>query len=246
MSRRTACSQYLTGAAILVTLLTIVALCLPDVANVRELVPLMDAQNRLRQVMFALQEYEDACEKLPNAAIVDEKGRPLHSWRTAILPFLDSGSLYRRIDLTRAWNESVNAELVGIRIEDLESPRATGSGKAGLTNIVAVVGTDTVIRNQGEVTIDEIPDGASATGVLIEFIESDIGWAEPRDVSVEEAIRIIQTFDGFRGVAVVLADGSFETVPPNATAENIRKLFNCSDGPPSDDIYRIHRNWPDK
>jgi Protein of unknown function (DUF1559) len=244
MSRQTGCGRYLTGAVVLVTLLTVIALCLPDVAHVREPARLSDAQNRLRQVMLALHDYEDAYEKLPNAATVGEKGRPLHSWRTAILPFIDGSNIHRQIDFATAWNDQVNVDLKAMRFDYYESPFRGRRNEPGLTHFVAVVGPDTVIREHGNVTIKGIQDDTSTTGVLLEFVDSDIYWAETRDVTVEDAIQIIQEFDGFRGVAVVMSNGSVDSISPGATAEDIRKLFNCSDGPPSAECFRQKPDSP--
>ncbi len=235
MSSRSGC-RYLFAIAVLVVAFLVTAKWMGyfRVANVREAITRNEASNRVSQVMLALHEYEDAFEQLPNAATVDAEGRRLHSWRTLILPFMgmEASHGYRKLDLAKAWNDPVNRDVTMMEIADYESPRGRRHGKPGLTNIVAVVGPDTVIREQGAVTIDAIPDGASKTGVLIEFTDSEIGWAEPRDVTIDEAVRIIQGFDGDQGVVVALADGHPITIPSDTSADDIRKLFNCSDGSP--------------
>lgn len=238
------CRRDFTGIAILIALLAILSLYLPQVAQVREPARLSDAQNRLRQVMLALIEFEEAYGKLPNAAIFNETGRPLHSWRTAILPFIEGSSIHRQIDFGTAWNDQVKVDLKAIVFDDYESPFRGNRNEPGLTHFVAVLGPDTVIREHGDTTVKGIQDDPSTTGVLVEFVDSDIYWAEPRDVTVEDAIRIIQEFDGFRGVAVVMANGSVNTISPDATAGDIRKLFNCSDGPPSAECFRRKPDSP--
>jgi competence protein ComGC len=55
--------------------------------------------NNLKQIMLALHNYEQAHGALPPAFTVDANGKPLHSWRTLILPFLGHSSLYATIDL---------------------------------------------------------------------------------------------------------------------------------------------------
>ncbi len=66
--------------------------------------------NNLRQIAFALLTYELTYRALPPAYTVDSGGKPLHSWRTLILPFLGQTELYKKIDLSKPWDDPANAE----------------------------------------------------------------------------------------------------------------------------------------
>ncbi|MFM7115570.1 MAG: DUF1559 domain-containing protein, partial [Planctomycetota bacterium] len=48
----------------------------------------------IRMQMLAILNYHDAMNRLPGQAITDAAGKPLLSWRVAILPYLDEGQLY--------------------------------------------------------------------------------------------------------------------------------------------------------
>jgi type II secretory pathway pseudopilin PulG len=67
-------------------------------------------KNNLKQVALALHNYADDHHALPPAYTVDAKGRPLHSWRTLILPYLDEQALYDSIDLSKPWDDPKNAD----------------------------------------------------------------------------------------------------------------------------------------
>ena len=58
--------------------------------------------------------------------------------------------------------------------------------EAGITNYVAVVGPDTAWPGTQERTLKEFRE--RPTIVLVETFASDIGWLEPRDLSVEEFV----------------------------------------------------------
>ena len=58
--------------------------------------------NNLKQIALALSQYEQTYQALPPAYTVDAKGKPLHSWRTLILPFLEQSELYKKIHLPKA------------------------------------------------------------------------------------------------------------------------------------------------
>lgn len=75
----------------------------------------------LKLIAIALHNYKAEYHALPPAYTVDASGKPLHSWRSLILPFfeedqhyesLSSGSrrLYEQIDLTKPWDDPANAE----------------------------------------------------------------------------------------------------------------------------------------
>ena len=55
----------------------------------REAVRCAQCVDNLKQIALALNNYEQEYNALPPAYTVDADGRPLHSWRTLILPYLE-------------------------------------------------------------------------------------------------------------------------------------------------------------
>jgi hypothetical protein len=53
----------------------------------------------LRQCAFALNDYHSANRRFPPYAVFDKSGRPLLSWRVAILPYLNEKDLFERFKL---------------------------------------------------------------------------------------------------------------------------------------------------
>ena len=49
---------------------------------------------------------------LPPAYVADASGRPMHSWRVLILPFLDQQSLYNQYDFREPWDGPHNIKLL--------------------------------------------------------------------------------------------------------------------------------------
>lgn len=64
----------------------LIALLLPATRSARPAAHRAMCVNNLRQIALALHNYEQVCKCLPPAYTVDASGRPLHSWRTLILP----------------------------------------------------------------------------------------------------------------------------------------------------------------
>ena len=68
--------------------------------------------NKLKQIGLALQNYEATFGHFPPAATTDKNGRPLMSWRVAILPFMDQNVMYHQYDPKQPWNSPKNLGLV--------------------------------------------------------------------------------------------------------------------------------------
>src|SRR5262249_39005449 len=71
-------------------------------------------ENNLRQLGLAIRQYHEQHGNLPPAAISDPGGKPLLSWRVAILPYLgkDGAELYKKFRLTEAWDSPHNKKLL--------------------------------------------------------------------------------------------------------------------------------------
>ena len=67
--------------------------------------------NHGREIVIALHNHHDAYRSLPGN-IVSEDGKPLLSWRVAILPFVDEYDLHERFHLDAPWNSEHNIKLV--------------------------------------------------------------------------------------------------------------------------------------
>ena len=65
-------------------------------------------QNNLKQLGLALHAHHDAHNAFPPPAVTDKKGKPLLSWRVALLPQIEQGVLYERFKLDEAWDSEHN------------------------------------------------------------------------------------------------------------------------------------------
>ena len=144
----------------------------------------MQCQNNLKQIALALAIYENQYGSLPPAVTYDATGRPLHSWRVLILPFLEEQVLYEQYHLDEPW-DSPNNLLVAQRMPGLFRCPTAGARGSLETQYLAITGPKTLW-----------PDGvgrARAVGgpsnnpiMLIEVPDSDVIWTEPRDLPVAE------------------------------------------------------------
>ena len=180
-----------------VTSLVLVGLCLP--CFLRWLLPVSDGVREsarslkctltLKQIAAALQAYHQANGRFPPAYIADKNGKPMHSWRVLILPYLDYENLYKAYDFTQPWDGPKNKALAATPVMVYACPCGLRTRAAGdaQTNYVAVVGPNTAWPGEKSRKLGpaDFPGGTSNTIMVVEVADSGINWAEPRDLSLE-------------------------------------------------------------
>ena len=182
---------------------------------------------RLKFILDAMLEYRSENKRYPNHLLKN------HSWRVEILDRIKDAKVVHPFDKTQAWDSAANQMATGSNVNAFTSLRAE-SQSSHFTHFVLVVDEGTVFHKTGTLTDDEIGDGASETGVILELIESDIPWTEPRDITLEQAIQLIQSFPASLHPRVGYADGTVRSISPQATAEEIRAIFLANDGKTGD------------
>lgn len=140
--------------------------------------------SNLRQIAIAVHNYHDEYGCLPPAYTVDAKGKPLHSWRTLILPYLEQQLLYDQIDLSKPWDDPANqaiqdAKLSVYRCPSVQIPHTQ-------TTYLAVVAPGGCFLPTESRRFSEITDGAAATIMVVEVdAENAVPWMSPVDAGEE-------------------------------------------------------------
>ena len=185
------------------------------------------ARENMQKITAAILSYSAMDKKLPPPVYFDQAGAR-HSWRTLILPFTSNDAVYSQINLKQSWDSEEQKDfLTGKEISLFKSDRCDRKYKAG-TNVAMVVGPGTVFDMTG---MEKPETGVlhwfdfpkQKIGLVIELPDSDIYWAEPRDVTIDEAIEIIKesAFD----VCVGFSDGSVKAIDSSTSKSEIRLLF---------------------
>ena len=138
-----------------------------------------------KQIGLALLNYEDAYGTFPPAYFADANGRPMHSWRVLILPFLEEHALYSQYDLNESWNGPNNQRLANRMPDVFQCPAAT-SVTPGFTSYLASVGLGRFFDGTRSRRKDEITDGLSNTMVMIES-PTQVPWLDPLDGASADA-----------------------------------------------------------
>lgn len=185
---------------------------------------------------MAVLNYASAHGTLPPAFVADRDGRPMHSWRVLILPFLNQQALYDAYDFAEPWDGPHNrtlADQVGALYRRPEDPPGST-----LTRFVAVVGDETAFPGARAMKLDDVADGTSKTILFVEALGSDIGWMEPRDLDFRttpmrvnapgpNGPRIGSTYPDVR---VAFVDGQVVRIKQAVTPATLRALLTARGG----------------
>ena len=162
------------------------ALLLPATQAAREAARRTQCSNNLKQIQLGILNYESANGELPPAFSVDENGRPMHSWRVLILPYMDETAIYDQIDLTEPWDSPDNLAVTAQNVPRVyQCPSGVGPAGSTHTSYIAPYGPTAMFDDNGK-TIGEINDGLSKTLSVVETERTDIHWSEPRDWDVSK------------------------------------------------------------
>jgi hypothetical protein len=140
-------------------------------------------KNNLKLIGLALHHYHDHYLCFPPAYVPGSDGKPWHSWRALILPFLDQPDLAKEYRFDEPWNGPNNSRLLSRCPDVFHCPSAKSTTSANRTNYVAVVGPETVWPGSDRVSIGEITDGTSNTVLVVEVRDAGIPWLAPDDLS---------------------------------------------------------------
>ena len=122
-------------------LLLILALLSPAI-SCREGTKRIACNNNLRQISLALYNYEKANGCPLSAYIAGKNGRPMHSWRVLILPYLGDDTLFKRYNLNEPWDGPNNKKLLDSMPGFFACPCDSDARSDNCTDYVAVVGSD--------------------------------------------------------------------------------------------------------
>jgi prepilin-type processing-associated H-X9-DG protein len=200
----------LLQVAVAVAVITVlIAMLLPNVHRASEPARRTQCKNNLKQIGMALHQYHDTFGTFPPVYTVDADGKRLHSWRTLILPYLDQIELYKQIDLSKPWDDQVNAEFV--KTDLYVYACSTIPRPFTKTSYMAIAGTGTCFPGAASRSISEIKDGTSNTVMIVEVdAEKSVPWMSPADLDDQYLVNVDakSKFSHAGGLYTLFADGS--------------------------------------
>lgn len=144
-----------------------------------------ERMNQFKQLGIAMQNYHDENKHFPPAAISDKDGKPLLSWRVAILPHIDELDLYKQFHLDESWDSPHNRALIEKMPAIYADP---GTANTGKTTFQVPVGRETAFHDHVGTSFREMKDGSSNTVLIVEVEPNrSVEWTKPADWEVDLA-----------------------------------------------------------
>lgn len=186
------------------------------------------SMNNIKQIVLAMHNYHDTYKAFPPAFSTQE-GKPLLSWRVALLPFLDEGNrVYADFHLDEPWDSEHNKPLVAKMPQIFQSP-ASGLTD-GRTVYLTPRGADTMFPGEKAVKIRSIVDGTSRTIALVEADDDRaVEWTRPDDWTFDPK-HPKAGLGGLQrgGFLTGFGDGHATFFPNTIDADKLKTIFTIS------------------
>lgn len=190
----------------------------------------MQSANNLKQIGLAMHNYVDANKHFVPTSINDQNGKPLLSWRVALLPFLGASDLYNKFKLDEAWDSEHNKALIAEMPAVFQTPGVQGNTN-GLTRYRLPVMDGTIWSVDEPLTFRQIVDGTSNTIMTIQApVDAEVVWTKPEPWTLD-ANQLKQSIFGSEPTTYAgYADGSVRTIEATHSIEWLKYRLQYADG----------------
>lgn len=200
--------------------------------------------NNLKQIILALHSFESANGFFPPAVIYGPDGRPWHSWRTLILPYLQQVDLYIKYDFSQPWDAPDNKAVVETVVDVFKDP-IYGNSNEAVTHYGVIVGRDAAFLPDGAEVADKkkpLANMAKGARKIVDFTdgtsnsimvaplagERKVPWAKPEDIRFDQIFPASGKSGGL-SMPYELYDGKVHTGPVAFADGTVRPLTSDMD-----------------
>ena len=167
------------------------------------------SRERLSKIVDAIRSYVDNVGSVPPASL-SRLGLPMHSWRTLLVPYIESNRFYNSYDLDSPWDSGRNENLISDESE-LTHIREVYCGKATDINTKILLVLKKADRevpyraNHSRFASGWTSRSAEFDGKihLLELEETKIHWMEPMDYFIEEILESADLISRIRSLAII-------------------------------------------
>jgi hypothetical protein len=201
----------------------------PGQANEREEMAKAESMNNLMTIGLAMHNFADQHDSTFPAAAIRKGGKPLLSWRVAILPYLDQQALYMKFHLDEPWDSPHNKALLP-QMPEVYAPVAHKGNSEHSTYYQVFAGPGSVFGGDEGMKLIDIKDGTSVTLMVVEAAKP-VPWTKPEDVPFD-ATKPVPKLGGLLadGFCICFADGSARFIKRQTDAKILKALITADGG----------------
>jgi len=214
------------GTVLMVPVL--IALLLPAVQAAREAARRAQCVNNLKQIGLAMHNYNSAYGFFPPAASVNAEGKPLLSWRVALLPMLEEQALFDQFKQDEPWDSPNNIKLLAQMPKVFQCPSEPAVPNGSSTHYEVINGPGTVFEGDAGMTLDKITDGTSNTIAVVEA-RTPVEWTKPDDVDITKLAGALGSKHP-GGSNALFCDGSVKFIKVTIPANIIQSMATRNGG----------------
>lgn len=213
--------------------------------------------NNLEQIAIAFHNFHDTYRGFPAAVTLGPDGKPWHSWRVLILPFLEQHPLYAQYSFEEPWDGPNNSKLHDKMPDVYRMPGdkslfthyvvATSRDAPPLVDVATIFSAIGVPSEEGAKFstgggLRNVIDGTSNT-ILVGTVDIDkrIPWMKPQDLELGRDFEKLGDEGGFATPYMsddgdfglfAIADGSVTSIHKSVPDDDFRNLLIMNDGNP--------------
>jgi hypothetical protein len=190
----------------------------PIIRNRREAVPRIYSQQNLKQHGLAIHNFADMHNgQLPVLAFTPD-GRPLHSWQTAILPFIEQEDLFKAIEKDKPWDHPANRSAIEVELKVFLHPGEKNTKAANGLPATHYAANVLALGGDRPRKLMDFPEGTANTILVGEAVRNPRSWADPLGGrNPKLGLNHPQGFGGpskQQKTQFLMADGSVRTFTP--------------------------------
>ena len=187
------------------------------------------SKNNMKNLVLAMIKHsEKNTGAFPPAAIADKTGKPLLSWRVAILPYLEENDLYQQFKLDEPWDSPNNKKLLSKMPKFFLRPGA--DPKSTTTHYRVFVGKGAAFEGTKSHSSDDLTHGLSDTIVIVEAADA-VEWTKPDELPFQPDKPLPKLGFGMgESFNVAVADGSVRSLPKKIDPKVLRLLLMPNSG----------------
>lgn len=204
------------------------------------------AVTNLEKIALALNNYAADHGTYPPPIIRNAVGKPMHSWRVLLLPYLGENEVYNTYNQSLPWDDPTNLSLQWEVPRVYLHPNSGAGGWSAQAAFYLITGPGTLFPPSGPLGPSQIADRASQTILVAEGdpVASSASWLEPLDLNYGSMSGDLlaggtSEIGGLsnKGATVATADGRGHFIDETISPTTLQSLITPNGGEPlADDV----------
>lgn len=228
----------LAGIGLLVAFVVgLVFMAVPATRIVQSNAAQQNCAANLVKIGQAMLQYHDEHGRFPPAYVAGASGKPMHSWRVLLLPYLGHHTLFQQYNMSQPYDHWENQQIATQMPAVYHCPDDLGVATSE-TSYVFVSGNGMIVNKTESASLTQIKDGPAGTILLVEAPGISINWLEPRDLNRASLSLTLNSGTGNEigsyhaagGAHVLTADGKVHFLPDLTPPQVIEAMLTIDGG----------------